>query len=266
MVALLGLVAILVGFIAPAAATPPGDNGHKVTICHRTNSVTNPYTVNTVDLASVDGDAGNDHGQGDHYLNHVGPLFDPEAEYSPPMKGDEWGDIIPPVPDVHEGLNWSTAGQAIWENGCNLVVPTRTEPTTETPTTEPSTETPTTEPTTETPTTEPTTETPTTEPSTGATETPSTGATDTPSTGATTTPEEPETGATVPEATTPAAEVTPEGGALTENAVPRAATDGADLVGAGWTPLQSLLTGSELLLLLASGLMSARRLEGQPEG
>jgi hypothetical protein len=59
--------------------------------------------------------------------------------------------------------------------------------------------------------------------------------------------------------TTPAAE--PEVGAVQENAVPQAHTDGADLFGqgAGWTALQSTLVGAGLLMLAASGLLSVRR-------
>jgi hypothetical protein len=52
----------------------------------------------------------------------------------------------------------------------------------------------------------------------------------------------------------------PEVGAIEENAVPQAQTDGADLVqGAGWTALQSTLVGAGLLLLAAGGLLSVRR-------
>ena len=60
--------------------------------------------------------------------------------------------------------------------------------------------------------------------------------------------------------TTPAA-ASPGPGAVAENQVPRAQTDGADLVGqhTGWTPLQSTLVGGGLLLLMASGLLSVRR-------
>ena len=269
LVALLGAAAVVSGFVAPASATPPSQ-ADKVTICHRTNSVTNPYTLNTVDVASVNG-VDDDHGQGDHYVLHIGPVFDPAKQYQPPMKGDEWGDIIPPVEGVHLGLNWDAAGQAIWSNGCTPVTPpttTATEPTTtttepSTTTTEPSTTT--TEPST-TSTTEPST-TSTTEPSTTTateptTETPGTGATVPSST--TTQPvvpgETPEEGATVAP-TTPKAPAQPEVGAVQGNAVPQAHTDGADLVGSsgGWTGLQSTLVGAGLLMVAAGGLMSVRR-------
>jgi hypothetical protein len=92
-------------------------NNCKVTICHRTDSVTNPYTRNSVDISSVDGNGGNDNGQGDHLLNHTGPVFN-----SSMTKDDTWGDIIPPVAGVEDGLNWNAEGMAIWNNDCNVPV------------------------------------------------------------------------------------------------------------------------------------------------
>jgi hypothetical protein len=116
----------LLYLIGPVAATPATNDLHKVTICHRTNSVTNPYVIETVDVASVDGDAGNDNGKGDHLLDHLGPVFDVNNPPPPPHNGDQWGDIIPPFFDDgvtltgFPSLNWDADGQAIFENGCNL--------------------------------------------------------------------------------------------------------------------------------------------------
>lgn len=105
-------------FMSASSAAPNGD----VKICHATGSAKNPYQVNSVDPSSVDN-------QGGAYLNghgdHDGPLFDPMGGPGQPT----WGDIIPPIesptdPENNfDGLNWTTAGQAIYENGCKPVEP-----------------------------------------------------------------------------------------------------------------------------------------------
>jgi hypothetical protein len=113
-------------FSGVAGATKPGeDELHKVTICHRTKSVTNPYVQNDVDEASVDGNNGNDNGKGDHLVEHTGAVWDANTNYPTPHNGDQWGDIIPPFYDDgvtltgYPSLNWDAAGQAIFYNGCN---------------------------------------------------------------------------------------------------------------------------------------------------
>jgi hypothetical protein len=121
--ALAALAALAVAtayMVRPANATQP-DPLHQVTICHRTDSEVNPYVRITVDEASVDGDNGNDNGQGDHLLEHTGAVWaGPDTPKEP-----KWGDIIPPFYSDgstltgYPSLNWDAAGQAIFENGCN---------------------------------------------------------------------------------------------------------------------------------------------------
>ena len=74
----------------------------KVTICHRTNSRTNPYNQIVVSQESaIDGHAA-----------HRGPIFAPGVE--------DWGDIIAPIrPGLPAGRNWPE-GRAILENGCEV--------------------------------------------------------------------------------------------------------------------------------------------------
>ena len=98
--------------VTVAAAGP----AHKITICHRTNSIDNPYVRITVDEDAADGDLGNDKGRGDHFMEHQGPVFDPAVDT---RKRTDWGDIIPPIDGVHDGRNW-VAGRAIYDNGCDL--------------------------------------------------------------------------------------------------------------------------------------------------
>ena len=74
----------------------------KVTICHRTNSRTNPYNQIVVSESSaISGHA-----------SHRGPIFGPGVE--------NWGDIIAPIrPGLPAGRNWP-AGRAILNNGCEM--------------------------------------------------------------------------------------------------------------------------------------------------
>lgn len=97
----------------------------KVTLCHATDADNNPYTRNTVSFNSI-ADADDVNGHGDH----TGPIW---------VAGDraekvKWGDIIPEyyyptgVPGGstyhYTGMNWTTEGQAIWNNACNIPKPT----------------------------------------------------------------------------------------------------------------------------------------------
>ena len=118
--------------------------------------------------------------------DHFGPVWFPGITVT-------WGDIIPPYDyeDFHyAGLNWTAAGQAIYNNGCNIPEPTEapTNPPTEAPTnppteapTNPPTEAPTNPPT-EAP-TNPPTEAPTNPPTEAPTEPPTPGEFDFPTIG-----------------------------------------------------------------------------------
>jgi hypothetical protein len=64
---------LVLGLMAPAMATKPGTDpgaidGHKITICHATNSATNPYVVITIDVAAWDGGGEVRHSP-DHHVN-----------------------------------------------------------------------------------------------------------------------------------------------------------------------------------------------------
>jgi hypothetical protein len=100
----------------------------KVTICHRTNSVLNPYNQQSVNQSSIVMPDGTPAGHG----LHTGPVF-PQPN---------WGDIIPQFTynnthkgtSVYPGMNWDTDGQAIWLGGCGIYA---IEPPEETTTTTP---------------------------------------------------------------------------------------------------------------------------------
>ena len=102
-----GLAALATGVAliltsAVAMATPPVSDHHKVTICHATGSQTNPYVQETVDIASTGYlQAGHD--------DHAGDIIPPYT-YGDPVFN-------------YGGHNWTQAGQAIWNNDCNLVTP-----------------------------------------------------------------------------------------------------------------------------------------------
>jgi hypothetical protein len=93
--------------VAVVATTAGAEVVTKVTICHRTNSNSNPYVQITPDVSGVlDGHAG-----------HTGPVWDPTLK----AQHIKWGDIIPPFDYAggsYPGMNWTQAGQAIYDNGC----------------------------------------------------------------------------------------------------------------------------------------------------
>lgn len=94
----------------PATTPPPTQKAHKVTLCHRTGSATNPYEVITVDYHAITQEGHDGHDQVGN-----GPL----------------GDIIPPFSFddgaiTYEGKNWTAEGQAIFNNNCVIPTPTVT--------------------------------------------------------------------------------------------------------------------------------------------
>lgn len=115
-----GVIAIAT-IIMPAQTTfatnlPPSeidDDGKKVTLCHRTDSVTNPYVKNTISKNAALNRAEND-------INGQVGVF-PDTP---------WGDIIPAfdyiekgVPKTFPGLNLTTGGLAILNNNCDIPKP-----------------------------------------------------------------------------------------------------------------------------------------------
>src|SRR5688572_31655680 len=114
--------AAMLAAILLIAERPAQAQATTVRICHSTGSVNNPYETITVAITAADGNTTNDGpGQPDHFAEHTGDLFDPQNPPTPPIsEEEEWGDIIPPIAGVHAGLNWTTAGQAVWNNNCNF--------------------------------------------------------------------------------------------------------------------------------------------------
>ncbi|MHB1261119.1 MAG: hypothetical protein ACYC2H_05325 [Thermoplasmatota archaeon] len=107
-----GTLALVAGMIlfTVTATKPPTDDDH--TICHATGSASNPYVVNSPDKEGVhDGHLGESHQNGD--------------------------DIVPPFTYHNEthSQNWDAAGQAIFDNDCNVPTSSTSTSTSETTTT-----------------------------------------------------------------------------------------------------------------------------------
>ena len=104
----------LLGVAVVASAAGAASGPHKITLCHATDSVTNPYVSITVDYHSTI-KAG--HGA------HDGPV------YVAGMEG-RWGDIIPAFDfgdgNAFEGQNLENGGQGLLDAGCVGTVETTT--------------------------------------------------------------------------------------------------------------------------------------------
>jgi len=131
----IGAGCVALGVMSPSAHATPARPEHKITLCHRTDSYTNPYVVITVDVASV---------QFEGHDGHDGPVFYPAIP-----KHQKWGDIIPPFNfgngESYPGKNWTPDGIATFNHGCSTPPATTTTTTvaltTTTTATEPTTST-----------------------------------------------------------------------------------------------------------------------------
>jgi len=98
--------AVVVACGAIAVASGAGALEHKITLCHATDSTTNPYVAITVDYHSTV-KAG--HGA------HEGPIYFEGIE-------GRWGDIIPAFDfgdgKQFDGMNLGDGGQQILDAGC----------------------------------------------------------------------------------------------------------------------------------------------------
>jgi hypothetical protein len=97
----------LLGALQPltqATYDDPYPNASEGTICHATGSIENPYgAIGPSSSAIING-----------HMGHSGEVFNPSMK-----SGDDWGDIIPPMPTAGvAGMNWTQEGKAIWHNDC----------------------------------------------------------------------------------------------------------------------------------------------------
>ncbi|WP_138274871.1 InlB B-repeat-containing protein [Rhodoluna limnophila] len=117
------LYAIWTAVVDNTGTTPEPDR--KVTICHRTHSVTNPYVRITVDYNSVNRPSGH---QGHDEIFAGEHVF--KAGIYKRAKDKDWGDIIPTDPtglNRWQPLNWSALGEQIYNGtvaGCPTYDPT----------------------------------------------------------------------------------------------------------------------------------------------
>lgn len=110
-----------VGSLTPTTTTLAKNtkhSNHKVTICHATNSATNPYVQISVNYNSIVRGAGHN---GHHGNGGVATSVDHAAQLK--NSGQRWGDIIPALADHnYAGKNLTTEGQVVLDNGCKMPV------------------------------------------------------------------------------------------------------------------------------------------------
>lgn len=101
------------GVSAKQGGNPKNDtNEAKVTICHRTDAVNNPYVRISVSVNAANGEQHDDHS------SHTGPVassFDVATALK--KSHTKWGDIISAYPG-YAGYNLTGGGQAMLDNGC----------------------------------------------------------------------------------------------------------------------------------------------------
>ena len=106
---------------APPTSSGGSYVGDRVTICHRTNAINNPYVKITVDPDAIMHEG---HGPNNSLHNIGTGVFDPDFDY--PNNAKNWNDIIPPfdytyngVAETFPGYNYSGRGLLIYENDCD---------------------------------------------------------------------------------------------------------------------------------------------------
>ncbi|WP_425863842.1 hypothetical protein [Arthrobacter sp. TWP1-1] len=88
-----------------AAATEEVERSRKIAFCHRTASHWNPYVYLETSVNTFFNSG---------HVDDIGPIF-PDTD-----EDGDWGDIFPPNRYSSEGQNWTSEGQAIFENDCEL--------------------------------------------------------------------------------------------------------------------------------------------------
>lgn len=108
LLAVVGALALAVGFFGFGVAAPASAQDHQIDICHATSSDGNPYVRVPVPKKQISQANGHQNGQGVH-PDDIIPPFDAGQE----NPGQTW--------DAFGGQNWDSDGRAIYDNGCQAV-------------------------------------------------------------------------------------------------------------------------------------------------